>query len=335
LVGFVALGGLLLAACPADPRNQDPHRVMAQVGEEKIQRDEFVAELLRLGVPRSPDAAAREKVARRILDRWIEEELYLAAAEQAGITVAEEDITRAIQRHTEGYPAGYFRRVLHAEQLTPELHRKKLGRSLRIDAFLKARLATLPAPTVEEARARFEKEGKKRQLPAEVRVRQVLVETEEEARYIRNQVTNKRLRMDQAAARFSKAPEARKGGDLGWFGKGTMPEVFDVVFDLKLETLSQVVSSPYGFHIFEVLDQRPAREETFAMAQKRLMAEVRSAHEQETMSAVLKELKSKIAITVYDEALKKAVADLPEAPPAPEPQPEAQNNPAPAPGVSP
>jgi parvulin-like peptidyl-prolyl isomerase len=270
-VGIV-MAGFLVTGCPADPRDKDPHRILVEVGSTVVERHAFVAELLRLGVPRTEDKGAREKVARRMLDRLVEEELLLMGAEEAGIQVDPEEVQRAVERFRDGYPAGYYRRVLHAEQFTPTLHREKVARNLRIEAFLKARLSVLPAPTEAQARTLYEKSGPAKELPAEVRVRQVLVETEEEARYIREQLEKKALPMDQAAARFSKAPEAKKGGDLGYFSQGEMPEVFDVVFDLEVDTISNVVSSPYGFHLFEVVDKRPARKETFDLARDRIMA---------------------------------------------------------------
>jgi peptidyl-prolyl cis-trans isomerase C/foldase protein PrsA len=321
-MGLALLGGLLLLGCPADPRDRDPLRVLAQVGDKNIEREAFVAELMRLGVPRTEDQAARHQVAKRLLDRLIEEELLIRAADEAGIKVPPEEVARAVERHQDGYPPGYFRRVLHAEQVTPELHLAKVARNLRIEAFLKARLADLPMPTEEDAQALFDKEGAHKELPAQVRVRQVLVETEEEARHIREQVKKKSLPMDQAAARYSKSPEAKKGGDLGWFSKGQMPEAFDVVFDLETEAVSEVVSSPYGFHVFEVVDKRPARQETFVMARERLISRLRQSREEAAIKSVLSELKKGGAVKIHEEALKKAVSELPAAPPLPQSPPQ-------------
>jgi len=47
---------------------------------------------------------------------------------------------------------------------------------------------------------------------------------------------------------------AKNGGDIGFLAKGTMPESFDeALFSLEVGEISDVVETPYGFHVIEVL----------------------------------------------------------------------------------
>jgi peptidyl-prolyl cis-trans isomerase D len=51
---------------------------------------------------------------------------------------------------------------------------------------------------------------------------------------------------------------AANGGDLGFFGRGMMaPEFENAVFGLKQGERSQVVKSPFGFHIIELIEIKP------------------------------------------------------------------------------
>ncbi len=59
------------------------------------------------------------------------------------------------------------------------------------------------------------------------------------------------------AREFSTCPSKAQGGDLGWLGPGKMVPAFEsAVKKLGVGSLSDVVSTSFGFHIIKVTGKR-------------------------------------------------------------------------------
>jgi peptidyl-prolyl cis-trans isomerase D len=75
---------------------------------------------------------------------------------------------------------------------------------------------------------------------------------------------------------------AGNGGDLGFFGRGLMtPEFEQAVFALEKGGRSDIVRSPFGFHIIELTDIRPEVARPFEEARAELLAEYLSEQRSE------------------------------------------------------
>ncbi|AYH44319.1 SurA N-terminal domain-containing protein [Azoarcus sp. DN11] len=69
---------------------------------------------------------------------------------------------------------------------------------------------------------------------------------------------------------------ASRGGDLGFFGRGTMLKPFeDAAFSLGKGQISDVVRSDFGFHIIEVTDIRPAHARPFEEVKGEIVEELK------------------------------------------------------------
>jgi peptidyl-prolyl cis-trans isomerase D len=69
---------------------------------------------------------------------------------------------------------------------------------------------------------------------------------------------------------------APNGGDLDFFGKGAMTPPFeDAVFKLKLNEISDVVETDFGFHIIEVTEIKPASFRTLAQVKPEIVADIK------------------------------------------------------------
>lgn len=91
-------------------------------------------------------------------------------------------------------------------------------------------------------------------MPKKVRASHILVKSEEEALGLLFDIKHGKS-FEQVAEEKSLCPSKKKGGDLGWFGRGQMVKEFEnAAFSLSKDELSKPVKTQFGYHIIKVTD---------------------------------------------------------------------------------
>ena len=89
-----------------------------------------------------------------------------------------------------------------------------------------------------------------------VRASHILVETKEEADFLKSKLNNGE-HFESLARQYSKCPSGQKGGDLGYFSKGQMVKEFEKsAFELPVGKVSEPVKTQFGWHIIKVYDKK-------------------------------------------------------------------------------
>jgi peptidyl-prolyl cis-trans isomerase C len=97
----------------------------------------------------------------------------------------------------------------------------------------------------------------------EVRARHILVESEDEAKQIVDEL-KKGGDFAELAKKKSKDPGASDGGDLGYFTKEQMvPEFSKVAFETEPGKITDPVKSQFGWHVIKVEDKRKRKAPDF------------------------------------------------------------------------
>ena len=91
---------------------------------------------------------------------------------------------------------------------------------------------------------------------AEVRASHLLVQTEAEAKELREEIINGRDFAD-VAAEVSLCPSGANGGDLGFFGRGVMVREFqEAAFSMNVGDLSEPIQTQFGCHLLQLTDKK-------------------------------------------------------------------------------
>src|ERR1700760_1544684 len=112
------------------------------------------------------------------------------------------------------------------------------------------------ATTDENMKKVYEEAAKQIEGEQEVHARHILVETEDQAKKIEDEL-KKGADFAELAKKESKDPGASDGGDLGFFTKDQMgPEFSAAAFALEPGKVSDPVKSQFGWHIIKVEEKR-------------------------------------------------------------------------------
>jgi parvulin-like peptidyl-prolyl isomerase len=96
----------------------------------------------------------------------------------------------------------------------------------------------------------------------------------------------------------SLGPEKVRGGDLGYFGQGEKPTEFDYIFNMEVGATSEVIKSPYGYHIFKLEEKIEPRQIGFEEAKSGILQELEQKKGEENYQKWFKGIKGRAKVKV-------------------------------------
>jgi peptidyl-prolyl cis-trans isomerase C len=208
---------------------------------------------------------------RRALDRIIDNEVLSQAIQRHDFSNFDAQSREELASMKEEFPSPEsFVQYLQSRQMTEQELLISLKNKMRVDAYLEDKDILHFEPTEDEVKSFYEQRKESFAREERVEVRHILiqvpsnaVESEsntalQKAEDVRNQLENGQD-FAKLAEEYSDCLRSKNvGGNLGYIKRGFMPEEFDrVAFTIEKNTISEVVASPFGYHVLEVLEREP------------------------------------------------------------------------------
>ena len=198
----------------------------------------------------------------RVLDEIVKNTLLAQEIAKSNITIDQNELDEVLSQKREGYIEGTLEKTLALENISSDEWEKSIKNMRLTKKLIQEHVNSKVSVSEKEMREYFDKSDefhKKEQ----VRALHIMVESEEEIREIQKEIRRKQKSFSSLAKEYSLGPEGVQGGDLGYFEAGQMPEEFDDVFKLKINKVSDIIRTPYGFHLFKVVDKIQERKMDF------------------------------------------------------------------------
>lgn len=167
-----------------------------------------------------------------------------------------------------------------ADLLTLENQKRSYLSAIILDAVAKS------AVTDEALKKLYDEKYAAAAPGKEYNAAHILVKTEDEAKAIKAEIDGG-ADFNTLAKEKSTGPSGPNGGDLGWFGLGSMVKPFeDVVVKLEKGQVSDPVQTEFGWHVIKLNDVRTAEVPKFDDVKEQLAGDLRQA----AVEAKVKEL---------------------------------------------
>jgi len=237
----------------------------------------------------------------KALNQLVQNLLFGQEARKHGIRVHEEQLRQTLQEAKNGYRKNSFKRIFELEDISRQDWENKLKNNLLIKNLINAVVNSKVVVAKNEVAEYFENHPKEFHKPEQVRALHIMVTTEEEARNILKRLETHGANFSDLAIEYSQGPEGTQGGDLGYFEAGQMPEEFDGVFKLKPGKISDIIRTPYGFHIFKVVDKKPERIIGFEESRKLIRAKLLQQHQEDAFRKWAAQIRDRARIEIDHE----------------------------------
>ncbi len=167
------------------------------------------------------------------------------------------------------------------------------------DVIMQAYLMSKVKDSITDAavKAKYDEIVKNFPQEKEVHLRQIQVDTKDKGASVIKALKNGTDFKKLAQAK-SEDPSAKEGGDLGWFRKAELPqELAEAAFALTPGSYSQEpIKTDFGWHVLKVEEFRDAKPPKFEDVKN----EIKSLMTQEAILALVKDLRGKAKIELFD-----------------------------------
>ena len=288
--------------------------VVARVNGEEILRADLERSIrgVEMQLNQKVPGDKRDGVVRGVLDRLINYRLLLQESRARGIEVPAAEIDAQLRALAQQFRTeAALRDALIRRGVTIEMLRDDARRDLRVARLVSQEAGKEVAVPVEDVRTFYDANLERFRQPESARASHVFVrlpagaddKTKNAMRVRAEAILRLAKRGDDFAALAGNYSEDRttgvKGGDLGWFARGTTPKEFDaVVFALQPGEIGGLAHTSDGYHIVKVAGRRPSRIQPFEEVQADLA------------SYLLRELQDRLTVRLIDQLRDKAKIEI-------------------------
>jgi parvulin-like peptidyl-prolyl isomerase len=246
------------------------------------------------------DPTNADSVKSNLLESFVEEKLLLQEAEKHGVKPDPSMLKAAMEQMD--VPQGNAREK--KSQGSDDLERA-VSESLTMERYLRDFLLKDLVVTDADCEEYYNRHLEDFVSKDAVHVREILVDDLSQAeRILASLKANRNGNFAELARLYSKAATADDGGDMGRFERGELPVEFEkVVFPMAPGTVSKIVRTRYGYHVFLVEERIGAHQQKLYEVRDQIQEKLLATRQREIIEKKLAALEVQIPVSIYRDKL--------------------------------
>lgn len=287
-----------------------------------------------IDLKKDPDNVFALMMKEKVVAELIVKALLNEEIEKNKITVSKEELAMGEAEIVDKFGSkDQFLQVLKVNGVTYDKFKKDLEDEIKLKKFVDS--IAMVSIGESEAKKYYNENIDKFKYPKRVRASHILISSNPEQikaklREDNKDITDEELasktdeimaqnkkKAEELQAKVKKAPStfakvakensqdtasAIRGGDLGFFAKEEMVEAFaNKAFSMAPNTISEVVQTPYGYHIIMVTDRNEAGTMTFEQSKKDIISYLEGMDKVDIFKNKIEALRKEAKIEYFDE----------------------------------
>jgi len=273
LAAVIMAGGLLMAShvfCEVIDK------VEIIVNDEMITRREIDSSLAPLYEKYKTVYSGEELMSKllearqNIVSQLIDDRLVYSEAKRLNIQVSDDEVNEKINDTIRHFGSREeFQKALSIQQVTEkellDRYREQIASRRLVDQKVGSKVVITPTEAIEY----YNKHAAEFSEPEELNILNIMIKPGENAKRSATLIQDIMKRLNEGcdfgglAKIYSEGPGAEDGGSMGYAKRGDlMPQIEEPIFKLKDGEISGIIQTSGGYHIFKVVDRKPAKART-------------------------------------------------------------------------
>jgi len=294
-----------------------PDGAVATVNGVTITQDDFDKEMARVRSQfarsgRSLKESQLPDIKNRVLETLVNRELLYQESQNKGVKVEDAEVNQQVDILKKRFPnEDEFKAALLEMKISEAELKSQIRKGIAIQQFVDKDLVQDVKVSQKEVEDFYKNNPDMFKQSEQVKASHILIKVDTKADKSAKDQANKKIKEIQKkledgedfvalAKEYSEGPSNVNGGDLGYFERGRMVKPFeDVAFKLKPGEVSDMVETPFGYHLIKVVDKKPESVVSYENAKERIAQYLEQEKKEKALKRNIEDMRQKAVIKTF------------------------------------